>query len=61
MDLRRVQGAKVHIDRLTTARESLITMIREGYCSVIEEAFILETVNRLRDIRNSARLGEEHE
>lgn len=47
------------MNTLDQARGSLIDLLKDSDYSVIEEAFILETVNRLRDIRNSIRLGEE--
>lgn len=59
MTLTRVPDAQKHLDTLGFARESLIEILKTGDFSIIEEAFILETVNRLRDIQNSARLGEE--
>ncbi len=59
MQLTRVVNAQQHLETLGRARESLIDILKAGDFSIIEEAFILETVNRLRDIQNSARLGEE--
>lgn len=59
MKLVRVTNAQKHLEALGCARESLIDILKAGDFSIIEEAFILETVNRLRDIQNSAVLGEE--
>lgn len=59
MNVPLVQGCQQHFDSLGEARESLLAILKYAQPSVIEEAFILETVNRLRDIQNSARFGEE--